>query len=395
MDNVVLIVAAGTGQRFAKSNNAVALPKQYTKVNDSNILAIILKKFLDHPDINGVKVIINKEHLNLYSDTIKDFYNSSKILSPVYGGANRQESIYLGLQDLIKTQPTKVLIHDGVRPFISHNMISQVIKKLESESAVIVAKPIYNTIKKLENGKLITIDRDNLYSVETPQAFIFDKILAAHTKLAGKNFTDDAALFEELGLQVEILSSTEKNTKITTIEDLEEFMEGKKYKVCVGSGFDAHKFSDVKNGFIILGGIKIPFEKSIIAHSDGDVVLHALVDAMLGTISAGDIGMHFSPSDERWKNADSSLFVKHALNLIKSKAGIINNADITIIGERPKIGKYREEMKKNIAKLLEIDSEQVNIKATTTERMGFTGREEGLAAQAVIAVEFPITKAQG
>jgi 2-C-methyl-D-erythritol 4-phosphate cytidylyltransferase/2-C-methyl-D-erythritol 2,4-cyclodiphosphate synthase len=373
---IALIVAGGSGLRM----NA-ALPKQYLKIDNQTILRLTIEKFLSHPQISAVQVVINQEHLELYNEATAGL----ELLPVCYGGVERQDSVRLGLEAIHPLFPDLVLIHDAARPFVSHQLISNVISELETEKAVIPGIRSINSVKKVVGSYMITtLNRAELYNIQTPQAFEYQLIYSAHQAKKISVAEDDAAVLQacDPNVQIKVIPGEDANIKITTNHDLEKF---KMQLTRIGSGFDAHRFSG-EPGFVILGGIKILHNKTIIAHSDGDLVLHALTDALLGTIAAGDIGQHFPPSDERWKNCDSAEFVRHAHSLIQAKGGQIVNIDITIICERPKVGPYRQQIQESIANILGLQPDQVSVKATTTEKMGFTGREEGIAAQAVASM---------
>lgn len=376
----VLIVAGGNGERFGG-----CIPKQYAKVAGVPILRRVAEMFLSHTAIDEVRIVIRRQDQALYQETMR----SLKLSSPVYGGVTRQQSVYYGLRSFAKNPPQYILIHDAARPFVSHALINRVVKKLKNkEDAVIPVVPFSDTVKEVSGVKVrCTLPRDHLALVQTPQGFDFDVIWTAHKAVRGKNFTDDAAVLETAGIPVAVVEGDPRNIKITRKGDIVMEREAR-----VGMGFDVHRFqkSEVRSqkpsNHIKLCGIKVPYYYKLEGHSDADVGLHALVDAMLGAIGAGDIGLHFLPSDPKWKGADSALFVKRAKELLEGKSAILRNVDITIICERPKITPYRTAMQRCVAELLCLTQDRVNIKATTTEGLGFTGRGEGIAAQAVVSV---------
>lgn len=349
-----------------------------------------VEKFLNHPQIDAVMVVYNKEHIGLYEGSVIGL----PLLPPVLGGITRHESVRLGIEQAAKYNPEKVLIHDAARPMIDDRVISDVVNALDLSSAVIPAVGVQDTIKKCENGDILnTIPRDGLFCAQTPQGFVFKEIMQAIRNLEESGaedsvFTDESSLFEFLGKPVKTIAGSVNNFKITTKDDLEraELLMTENYETRVGMGFDAHKFCAPKsqqNNNIVICGVQIPHPFSLEGHSDADVGLHAAVDAILGAISAGDIGTHFPPSDPQWKGVDSAVFLKHAAKLLQEAGAKLINIDITIICELPKILPHREKMCETIARILDIESARVSVKATTTEGMGFTGRKEGVAAQAI------------
>lgn len=379
-----LIVAAGSGSRFAGS-----LPKQYYDLAGEPILRRSVLAFLNHPHIDDVRVVINPAHRDLYDRAIGDL----GLDSPLEGGATRQESVRFGLEALAAADapPDLVMIHDGARPLVDAATITAVRQALNSSTGAIAAKPVVDTLKRGENGTIAaTVDRANLWQAYTPQAFRFDVILDAHKKATGQPVTDDASIAEMFGIPVTLVPSNPDNMKITNPEDLDRAARllGQNYgDIRTGMGFDVHRL--VPGDQITLCGVSLPHAFRCEGHSDADVALHALVDALLGALSAGDIGMHFPPSDPQWKGMDSAHFVRHAVGMVCERGGIISNADITLMCEAPRIGPHRDAMVARVAGLLEIDPARVNVKATTTERLGFTGRGEGIAAQAVVTLKFP------
>jgi 2-C-methyl-D-erythritol 4-phosphate cytidylyltransferase/2-C-methyl-D-erythritol 2,4-cyclodiphosphate synthase len=269
-------------------------------------------------------------------------------------------------------------------------LISGVVEALKAHAGAIPALPVQDTLKRGESGLITaTVERANLWRAQTPQGFRFPEILAAHKAAKGRELTDDAAVAEASGLSVALVAGSEENVKITTIEDLSRAQRRFEApgEVRVGSGFDVHKFRD--GDHVTLGNLRIPHDFGLEGHSDADVALHALTDAILGAFGAGDIGHHFPPTDQRWKGADSAQFLAHAGALLAAKGGTISHLDLTVICERPKVGPHRLEMAQRIAEILGISQGRVSVKATTTEGLGFTGRREGIAAQAVATVVLP------
>ncbi|HCR85189.1 MAG TPA: bifunctional 2-C-methyl-D-erythritol 4-phosphate cytidylyltransferase/2-C-methyl-D-erythritol 2,4-cyclodiphosphate synthase [Alphaproteobacteria bacterium] len=372
----VMIVAAGKGARLGSD-----LPKQYLKIEGKTILEHSIEAFSKIKNISTIHIVISKEYEKIFNSSIQHPVSYS------FGGDTRQESVCLGLEELKKHKPNKVLIHDAARMFTSEELISEIIKKLENHKAVIPAQKIADTVKKIKGENIVdTIDRENLISVQTPQGFDYQTIMKLHRKYKGKNFTDDSSLFEKENMKVKYLLGTEDNFKITTEKDLMKAKEKieKSKQNRIGIGFDVHQFEEGDG--VILCGIKIPYSKKLKGHSDADVAWHALTDAMLGALAKGDIGDLFPDNDMKWKGADSKIFLKKADELMKKMGGRIINIDITIIAERPKLGDYKKIMAENTAKILDISETQVNVKATTTEKLGFVGRGEGISSQAVVSI---------
>ncbi len=382
----VLIVAAGSGQRFGG-----AVPKQYQSLAGKPLLRHSLETFAAHPEIAGILVAIHPDHRAMYDEATDGI---AKLLPPVAGGASRQESVFNGLEQLALARPDLVLIHDAARPFIDAGTISRTIAALAGQKAVLVAVPVVDTIKRAQDGKVgDTVDRRDLWRAQTPQAFHFQDILAAHRRFAGRELTDDAALAEAAGIPVVFVMGAERNFKVTTAEDMERAERiiggavGHQMEYRTGNGFDVHKL--IAGDGVTMCGIRIPCEFALEGHSDADVGLHALTDAVLGAISAKDIGAHFPPSDPKWRGAESWKFLDHAAKLVAQRGGRIAHCDITIICERPKVGPHRDAMIARVAEILNIAADRVSVKATTTEKLGFTGRGEGIAAQATATVALP------
>jgi 2-C-methyl-D-erythritol 4-phosphate cytidylyltransferase/2-C-methyl-D-erythritol 2,4-cyclodiphosphate synthase len=379
-----LIVAAGRGSRFGGS-----LPKQYLGLGGTTVLRHAAAAFATHRRIAGVLVAIRPEDRKLFDQALSGL----SVLPPVPGGAERQDSVRLGLEALAARKPDRVLIHDGARPFPDAAVIDRVIDGLDQAPAAIPALPLGDTIKRVADGRVLeTIDRAQLWRAQTPQGFHFGEILAAHRQMAGRMLTDDAAVAEAAGIAPLIVAGSEENLKVTTAEDLaaaERLLAAHQADVRVGQGFDVHPFGP--GDHVMVCGVAIPHEVAPVGHSDADVGLHALTDAVLGAIGAGDIGMHFPPSDPRWRGASSDRFLAYAATLVRQRGGSIAAVDVTIICERPKIAPYRDRMIERVAEILEISPDRVSIKATTTERLGFTGRGEGIAAQAVATIRLPLS----
>ncbi len=376
-----LIVAAGKGVRAGAT-----LPKQYARLLGKPMLRWTLEAFADYPDAL-VQVMIGPDQTDLYEDAVAGLN-----LRPVgFGGATRQETVRRGLELLEPEAPDYVLIHDAARPFVSKSLIDGVIDALEDGAdGAVPHVPVSDTLRKLENGKWVTVPREGLLRAQTPQGFRFVPILKAHRAYADEEVTDDTALAELDGLKIVATLGETNNMKVTTPEDFttaQIFLAARLGDTRTATGFDVHKFGP--GDHIWLGGIKIPHTEGLVGHSDADVALHALTDALLGTIADGDIGMHFPPTDERWRGATSSIFLDHAAGLLRAKGGTIVHVDVTVICERPKVGPHREAMRAKIAEILKLELSRVSVKATTTEGLGFTGRREGIAAEAIATVRLP------
>ena len=383
LDCVALVVAAGRGNRFGGE-----IPKQYVKLNGLSLLTRCLNILGSHPRIKHLRVVIHPDDIELYTEATKGI----KLLEPVFGGDQRQESVRLGLESYKDINPKHVLIHDAARPFFTGDIIDALLTSLEDHNlASIPGLLINDSLKRVKNNTVIgSVDRTNLWQAQTPQGFNYETIMAAHKATIGLALTDDAAIAEANGVKVQIIEGSSQNFKVTTCQDLVRGKQllnlNKESKIIrIGIGTDVHSFKTGKS--VTLCGIKIPFNKSLKGHSDADVAMHAITDALLGAVGAGDIGLIFPPSDPKWKNCASEIFLTRAGNEINQRDGNIINIDLTIICERPKINSYRDKMQNNIAKILEITCDKVNIKATTTEQLGFTGRGEGIAAQAVAGVQ--------
>ncbi|WP_439814479.1 bifunctional 2-C-methyl-D-erythritol 4-phosphate cytidylyltransferase/2-C-methyl-D-erythritol 2,4-cyclodiphosphate synthase [Zavarzinia sp. CC-PAN008] len=377
----VLIVAAGRGERAGGD-----VPKQYQVAGGRTILAHTLRCFAS---LGPVCVVIDPAHRTLYdAATAEAAAHGLDLLPPVAGGATRQDSVRAGLEALAEHRPAKVLIHDAARPYVGPDVIGRVIAALDAQAAAIAAVPVTDTLKQGREVVTGTVPRDGLWRAQTPQGFRFDDILAAHRGAAGLGLTDDAAVAEHAGLAVALVLGAEDNDKVTTADDLIR-AQGRlgPSRVRVGTGYDVHRLGPGDG--VMLCGIHVPHSGGLVGHSDADVGLHALVDAILGGLGQGDIGQHFPPSNPRWKGADSAQFLEHAGHLVTQAGGVIDHLDVTLICERPKVGPHREAMRQRIAQILGLDVAQVSVKATTTEGLGFTGREEGIAAQAAATLRLP------
>lgn len=381
----VILLAAGVGSRFNKKGN---VPKQYISLLGYPVIYHAAKAFL--PYVQYVQPVGNPELL----DSILSPLDSQHILPAILGGAERQDSVKAGLEalaDLPKdNQPDIVLVHDGARPNVSVDIIHRVINALKDYPAAIPAIPVSETLKRNKNHVIQeTVSRDELFRAQTPQGFRFIPFLEAHRNPSIRGATDDASLFEQAGLSVALVQGDERNIKLTYQEDLNrlECLMASHMLPRIGSGFDVHAFE--KGRPLYLCGIEVPHEQGLAGHSDADVALHALCDAIYGALAEGDIGSHFPPSDTQWKNADSKQFLIHAGERVRQRGGKIINLDLTLICERPKMRPYIEQMRGKIAELLQIPFTRISVKATTTEKLGFTGREEGIACQAITSILLP------
>jgi 2-C-methyl-D-erythritol 4-phosphate cytidylyltransferase / 2-C-methyl-D-erythritol 2,4-cyclodiphosphate synthase len=379
--NAVLIVAAGSGQRLGGD-----LPKQYLALAGRSVLRRSIDAFRCHEKIDAIRVVISADHQDLYAQAAAGL----DILPPVTGGTARQDSVRNGLESLAGMNPDKVLIHDAARPFVTSDVIEGVLAALDRHSGAIPAVPVIDTLKRGARGVIGgTVDRGGLWRAQTPQGFRFDTILEAHRKLSDRQLTDDAALLEAQGLGVALVPGAEGNFKITTMEDFERAARllAPTRDYLTGNGFDVHRFA--AGDHVTICGVRVEHTHALEGHSDADVGLHAITDAILGAIGAGDIGQHFPPTDARWKGADSAAFLQHAASLVRERGGSVVHVDVTIICERPKVGPHRAAMVQRVAEILSLDPRRVSVKATTTEGLGFTGRREGIAAQATATVTLP------
>jgi len=392
--NVIVIVAAGRGERMGLEGG----PKQYRMLGTQSVLQHTIACFSKHPEVHAIQVVIHKDDRELYKAAVVE--PNDKLLEPVIGGASRQESCKAGVDAIAQLDFNKVLIHDAARPFVSDTTISNVIEGIELGVGALSANKVADTVKHADaNGVVLkTVPRDDLYLAQTPQGFFVEEIKAAHQQAAlhaPHEFTDDAAVAEHAGLSVKLVSGNADNFKITTKDDLilaEEklSMNSGIPDVRTGSGYDVHTLG-VGDG-VILCGYKIPHTQSLQGHSDADVGFHALTDALLGTIGAGDIGSHFPPSDPQWKGASSDRFIEHAVKLVREAGGFITNMDVTIVCEAPKIGPHRDAMRQTVSEICGVELERISVKATTNEKIGFIGRQEGIAALATASVSFGMIK---
>ncbi|QDG77767.1 bifunctional 2-C-methyl-D-erythritol 4-phosphate cytidylyltransferase/2-C-methyl-D-erythritol 2,4-cyclodiphosphate synthase [Labrenzia sp. PHM005] len=408
-----LVVAAGRGSRMAQDGSAT--PKQYRTIAGAPILSHTLNALGNHPGISRILTVIHADDAEAYRDATSqlEIGTAEKLFPPVIGGKTRQQSVFNGLTALEPHEFSHVLIHDAARPFLTGDVLNRIIKALHSgNQGVLAAVPVVDTLKRQTSGQdqLETVDRSNLFAAQTPQAFQLSRILAAHRAAAGADrfdFTDDTSLAEWHGMVITLSDGDPANFKITTPADMIRAEQQASFfkmtanltpaptladlqDVRTGIGYDVHAFEDGEE--VILGGISIPHDKTLKGHSDADVVLHAITDATLGAIGDGDIGQHFPPSDPKWKGAASDQFQIDAVRRVRDLGGRIAHIDVTVVCEAPKIGPHREAMRKSIAEICGLSFARVSVKATTSEKLGFTGRKEGIAALASVTVRLPLNE---
>jgi 2-C-methyl-D-erythritol 4-phosphate cytidylyltransferase/2-C-methyl-D-erythritol 2,4-cyclodiphosphate synthase len=385
-----LIVAAGRGLRAGGD-----IPKQYQQIGGTAMLARTVDAFLAHPRIGRVRVAIGAGDEDSYR---REVSADRRLGMPILGAESRQGSVLAGLRALAAEPPDIILIHDGARPFVAADLIDRVLAALQNSVAVVPTLPVSSTLKTVDADGHIgaTIPRDAVHAAETPQGFHFDRILKAHEDAAKSRgaFTDDAAVAEWAGIAVASVPGDPQNIKLTTaadvaIADKRLSMEAmlRLGDIRVGHGYDVHAFGPGR--IVTLGGVSIPHEAGLVGHSDADVALHALTDAILGALGDGDIGAHFPPSDPKWRGASSDLFLADAVRRVRERGGVIAHLDVSILAEAPKIGPHREVMRRRIADIAGIAVDRVGIKATTNEGLGFVGRNEGIAAHAVATIRLP------
>ena len=378
-NNLAIILSGGTGKRFD-----ISKPKQFYKLNKKTIIETTVEKFVNSNYFNNIIVVSHKDFFKF----TKNLFNNKNI-KVILGGENRQKSVFNGLSAAKSFNPKYVLIHDAVRPFFSITLLKRVLKNLEGEISVIPSINVYDSVRYFKNKKYSNVFRENLKLIQTPQGFCFNSIYDAHKKNKESTHTDDSMILYELKNKIRLIKGEKMNFKITTKED---YKIGKLIvkennnmsDIRVGTGFDVHKFKKGKK--LKLFGITIPFNKSLDGHSDADVGFHSIVDAILGGLCLGDIGNHFPPTDNKWKNKQSIFFMTHVKKLLKNEKFKINNLDVTLICEKPKVSQYQKRFMKSVAEALDIDCCKINIKGTTTEKLGFLGREEGIACQVSVTL---------
>jgi 2-C-methyl-D-erythritol 4-phosphate cytidylyltransferase / 2-C-methyl-D-erythritol 2,4-cyclodiphosphate synthase len=382
-----VIVAAGRGQRAGSE-----VPKQYRNIAGEAVIRPTLRAFLGHPQIGAVQPVIHPDDKDLFRAATAGL---KELLPPVWGGPTRQASVRAGLEALHPTSPDIVLIHDAARPFLTGALISRAIAAAKEHGATVPAVAIADTVKKIDEHEVVTetLDRSRLRIVQTPQAFAFGLIIDSHRRAAAagrEDFPDDAALAEWAGHRVTVFAGEATNVKLTTNDDIaraEALRMAALADVRTGNGFDVHAFTD--GDHVMLAGVRIPHSRGLTGHSDADVALHALVDAILGALAEGDIGVHFPPSDPQWRGVSSDRFLAFACERVRARSGMIAHLDVTIVCEAPRVSPHRDAMRARIAAISGIAVGRVAIKATTSERLGFTGRGEGIVAMATATVRLP------
>ena len=390
----ILVVAAGRGSRVGG-----VLPKQYLRLAGASMLTHTLTSLVQ---TNAqILVVINPDDIDLYLASISRLDGqgvSQRLLPPVFGGETRQDSVRYGLDALadLSKPPDLVLIHDGARPFPTPALIARAVAAAQKNGAAAPGLLVTDTIKEVDGaGRIVaTPERAILRAVQTPQAFRFDLIHAAHraAHAAGaRELTDDAAIAEWAGHPVHIFEGDPANMKVTTPADV-AVAEARLIRDCpdirMGQGYDVHAFGP--GDHVWLGGLKVPHSKGLVGHSDADVLSHAITDALYGALGDGDIGSHFPPSDAQWKGANSAIFLKAAADAVRARGGMIAHIDATVVCETPKVGPHRDAIRQRIAETVDLPLDRVAVKATTSERLGFTGREEGIASLAIATVRLPV-----
>lgn len=373
----VVIAAAGSGRRLGGQT-----PKQYLVVGGQPVIVKTLKRFESISQVDYIFIVTNEAYIG-YCQRLVDDYGLRKVESIVSGGCERQDSVYRALVEIEKKRPEAdyVLIHDGARPFVSEEVVLGVVDAAAESGAAVPCVPMKDSLRyvDVDGADSRSVDRSRYFSVQTPQGFRKSYLIEAYWKAMRQGYygTDDASIAEWAGYQVKIVDGDYRNIKITTKEDLP--METR-----VGTGFDVHRFEAGRD--LILGGVKIPYEQGLLGHSDADVLVHALMDALLGAAALGDIGRHFPDTDERYRGISSLTLLEKVAELLCENLYSIGNVDVTVIAQAPKIASYIDEMRSNLSEALKLEAGKINIKATTTERLGFTGRKEGIAAEAVCSI---------
>jgi 2-C-methyl-D-erythritol 4-phosphate cytidylyltransferase / 2-C-methyl-D-erythritol 2,4-cyclodiphosphate synthase len=391
-DFAIIVVAAGRGSRAGDG-----IPKQYRKLAGKPLLARTLDALMRAAPNAALIPVIHKDDRDLYESSAAILEERSRLGPPVHGGDTRQASVRLGLEalSLQKLQQEIVLIHDAARLFVSDTLVSRAVAAAKAHGAAVPGAIVSDTIKEIDADGFVTATppRARLRAVQTPQAFRFDLILAAHRAAAAKNITDltdDAAVAEWAGHRVHVFAGDDTNMKVTTVQDLlaaEARLRRDLADIRTGQGYDVHAFG--AGDHVWLGGLKISHDHGLIGHSDADVLSHAITDALLGALADGDIGSHFPPTDPQWRGAASKIFLAAAAARVRERGGAIAHIDATVVCERPKLGPHRDAIRASIATIVDIPVERVAVKATTSERLGFTGREEGIAAIAIATIRLP------
>jgi 2-C-methyl-D-erythritol 4-phosphate cytidylyltransferase / 2-C-methyl-D-erythritol 2,4-cyclodiphosphate synthase len=388
MNGVVAAVVVAAGRGFRAGGEG---PKQYREIGGEPVIRTSLKGLAGHPGIAMVQPVIHPDDIDLFRAAAAGL----GVLEPVFGGATRQASVRAGLEALSPRRPDLVLVHDAARPFASAALIARGIAAAGASGAAIPAVAVADTVKTVDASGIVTgtLERAQLRLVQTPQAFGFASLLAAHerARAAGReDFTDDSALVEWAGIKVSTFEGEAANVKLTTADDFIRVGAAELATLAdvrTGSGYDVHAFGP--GDHVTLGGVRIAHSQGLSGHSDADVVLHALVDAILGALADGDIGVHFPPSDPQWRGASSDRFLAFAIERLRARKGRVAHLDVNVICEAPRIGPHRDAMRQRIAEIAGIDIGRVAVKATTSEKLGFIGRSEGMAAFATATVRLP------
>ncbi|MCI4660286.1 MAG: bifunctional 2-C-methyl-D-erythritol 4-phosphate cytidylyltransferase/2-C-methyl-D-erythritol 2,4-cyclodiphosphate synthase [Neomegalonema sp.] len=397
MKLAALIVAAGRGSRAG-----IGLPKQYRRLGAQTVLTRTLRVFLEPPEIDACLVAIHPDDRALYDQSIESLSTrltqsgaKPRLLAPVHGGESRQQTVLRALETLASGAYTHVLIHDAARPFLPSQVLSLCIQTVREGKSCYPALAVVDTLRRHSPDETGTIDRTDLFHAQTPQCFVLPEILDAHRRFAEHSATDDVELAQMAGIDILPLPGARENIKLTTqadfdwaqatlIQDTPPMID-----LRTGQGFDVHKFgpnADGSTDHVMLCGIRVPHDTGLVGHSDADVGLHALSDALYGALGEGDIGRHFPPSDPQWRGASSDIFLAHAADLVRKRGGRIANLDLTLICERPKITPHAAAMQERCAQITGLEPARISIKATTSEGLGFTGRREGIAALALATV---------
>ena len=374
---IALIVAAGSGSRMGGD-----LPKQFRPIGEKAVLAHAVDALASHPSIDAVRVVVGDSQQEMARIAL----GTRDVGEIIVGGTDRADSVRAGLA---RIEADVVLVHDAARPFCPHDVIDRLLGAVEHADGAVPAMPLADTLARAGDVLGEPVDRHGVVRVQTPQAFQYRSLVEAYAQWTGPSPTDESTVLRAAGREVVVVEGDSMLEKLTTVADWQraELFQSARLSPRTGMGFDVHAFSG--EGPIMIGGISISHERGLAGHSDADVVLHAITDALLGAAALGDIGSHFPPSDPQWKGADSSIFLAHAVQLLREAGGTIDFVDCTVICEAPKVGPHRNAMRSRVAEILAIPPGSVSIKATTTERLGFTGRREGIAAQAIASVRMP------
>ncbi|HET6942677.1 MAG TPA: bifunctional 2-C-methyl-D-erythritol 4-phosphate cytidylyltransferase/2-C-methyl-D-erythritol 2,4-cyclodiphosphate synthase [Sphingomicrobium sp.] len=378
MTVTALIVAAGKGERLGGD-----IPKQYRPIGGKPVLRWAVEALAQHPSINRVRVVIGAGQDELARSAL----GGLPVGDLITGGVERSDSVLNGLREI---DGGAVLVHDAARPFCPPVVVDRLLEALEDADGAVPVLPVADTLASGERVLESSVDRSNLLRLQTPQAFHAEDLLYAYEEAGLASATDESTVMLSAGLKVATVEGDPMLEKLTTAADWEraEAILASRLVSRTGMGFDVHGFAG--EGPIMIGGIAVPYSRGLAGHSDADVALHAITDALLGAAGLGDIGEHFPPSDPQWKGASSDLFLSHAAELVRRKGGTIDHVDVTIIAEEPKIGPHRAAIRTRIAEILQLSTGQVSVKATTTEGLGFTGRREGMAAQAVASIRMAL-----